>query len=71
MEVQVRTYVAACQVCKKTKISTRKYGLIPEPDTIYSPWEVIQIDLFGPWSFTDITGHQHQIQGLSIIDVPT
>jgi transposase InsO family protein len=49
----------------------KKYGTLPEPETNYSPWEVIRIDLFGPWSFTDINGITQQIQGLSIIDVAT
>ena len=48
MEAQVRDYVNKCQVCKKSKISAKKYGTLPEPDTHYDPWEVIQIDLFGP-----------------------
>jgi hypothetical protein len=71
MEAQVRQYVNNCQVCKQSKISTKKYGIIPEPDTHYEPWEVIQIDLFGPWSFNDIDGISRQIQGLSIIDIAT
>jgi transposase InsO family protein len=32
---------------------------------------VIQIDLFGPWSFNNIDGTSRQIQGLSIMDVAT
>jgi hypothetical protein len=71
MESQVRDYVNKCQVCKKSKISTKKYGTLPEPDTNYAPLEVIQIDLFGPWTFTDIDGISRHIQGLSIIDVAT
>jgi Integrase zinc binding domain len=47
MEAQVQDYVNKCQVCKKSKISTKKYGTLPEPDTNYAPWEVIQIGLFG------------------------
>ena len=71
MEAQVRHYINNCQVCKQSKISTKKYGLLPEPDTTFEPWEVIQIDLFGPWSFNDVDGVTHQIQGLSIIDIAT
>ena len=56
MEAQVRDYVNKCQICKKSKISTKKYDIIPEPDILYDPGEVIQINLFGPWSFTDIDG---------------
>jgi Integrase zinc binding domain len=71
MEAQVQTYVNTCQICKKSKLPTKKYGLLPEPDSQFTPWEVIQMDLFGPWSFTDIDGHLRHIQGLSIIDVAT
>ena len=71
MEAQVRDYINNCQVCKKTKISTKRYGILPEPNTIYEPWEVIQINLFGPWSFKDVDNKPHQLQGLSIIDVAT
>jgi hypothetical protein len=35
------------------------------------PWEIIQIDLFGAWTFEDVDNVVHQIQGLSIIDVAT
>jgi hypothetical protein len=63
--------VTNCQICKKSKISTKKYGLLPESHFECDPWEIIQIDLFGPWSFTDINNTPHQIQGLSIIDVAT
>jgi Integrase zinc binding domain len=48
MEAKARQYVDQCQVCKKTKISTKKYGLLLEPDLQCDPWEIIQIDLFGP-----------------------
>jgi hypothetical protein len=54
---------------KTLQKSLQRYGFLPEPDSIYNPWEVIQIDLFRPWSFNDINGVTRHIQGLSIIDV--
>jgi hypothetical protein len=69
MEATVRQYVSQCQICKKSKIPNKKYGLLPETDIQCDPWEIIQIDLFGPWTFEDIDHIAHQIQGLSIIDV--
>ena len=47
------------------------YGHLPKTDLNCNPWEIIQIDLFGPWMFQDVTQATHQIQGLSIIDVAT
>jgi hypothetical protein len=49
----------------------QQYGPLPQSDFICDPWEIIQIDLFGPWTFHDISHAPHQIQGLSIIDVAT
>jgi hypothetical protein len=69
MEAQVQDYVNRCQICKKSKISTKKYSTLPEPDTNFAPWEIIQIDLFGPWTFTNLDRIPRRIQGLSIIDV--
>ena len=71
MEATVRHYVDNCQVCKKTKISSKRYGHLPKSDLNCDPWEIIQIDLFGPWTFQDVNQAAHQIQGVSIIDVAT
>jgi hypothetical protein len=71
MEAKVRVYIDNCQICKKTKHPTKKYGHLPESDLVCDPWEVIQIDLFGPWTFLDIKNISHSIQGLSIINVAT
>jgi Integrase zinc binding domain len=71
MEATVQKYVDNCQICKKTKISSKLYGHLPQTDLLCDPWEIIQIDLFGPWTFQDITQTTHHIQGLSIIDVAT
>jgi Integrase zinc binding domain len=71
MEATACKYVDNCQICKKNKISSKRYGHLPEPDLLCDPWEVIQIDLFGPWTFQDVSQNTHHIQGLSIIDVAT
>jgi hypothetical protein len=71
MEAKVRDYVDKCQICKKSKTPIKKYGLLPLSDLQVDPWEVIQLDMFGPWTFLDANGTQHAIQGLSIIDVAT
>ena len=71
MEALVRAYIAKCAICKKHKHHNHKYGKLPLPDVNINPWEVIQVDLFGPWSFTDLNGIDHKIQGCSIIDIGT
>jgi hypothetical protein len=49
----------------------QKYGLLPETTFHCEPLEIIQIDLFGPWTFYDVDKVPHQIQGTSIIDIST
>jgi hypothetical protein len=71
MEAHVRQYVNKCQVCRKSKPPTKKYGILPETKIHYEPWEIIQIDLFGPWTSYDVDKVSHQIQGISIIDIAT
>jgi hypothetical protein len=71
MEAKVRQYVSQCQICKKSKIPIKKYGRLPETGIQCDPWEIFQIDLFGPWTFTDIDNATHHIQGLSRINVAT
>ena len=49
-----------------------KYGKLPPAlDTNYLPWEVIQVDLFGPWAFTEKSGKDRFIHAVSIIDPAT
>jgi hypothetical protein len=71
MEAHVRQYVNKCQVCKKSKAPTKKYGLLPKTKIHCEQWEIIQLDLFGPWTFYDVDKISHQIQGISIIDIAT
>jgi hypothetical protein len=71
MEVQVRQHVDQCQVCKKSKPPTKKYGILPEITTHCDPWEIIQFNLFDPWTFHDDDKVPHRLQELSIIDVVT
>jgi RNase H-like domain found in reverse transcriptase/Integrase zinc binding domain len=54
MEEKVCVYSDNCQICKKIKHPTKKYGHLPESDLVCDPWEVIQIDLFGLCTFHDI-----------------
>ena len=55
----VMEFIKSCEGCIKGKRSHPKYGKLPPAlDTIYNPWEVIQVDLFGPWSFNDVTNKE-------------
>ena len=67
----VSKFVKDCETCQKWKRPGRRYGKLPAHTAPYEPWECIQIDLFGPWSFDDINGITRQIKAVTIIDVCT
>jgi transposase InsO family protein len=71
MEAKVRSYVKDCPICRQRKRPSKKYGLIPVPDNEYQPWQATQVDLFGPWTFTDVKNIEHKLQAVSTIDVAT
>jgi len=50
------------------KHPTQKYCLLPPTTAIYTPWQCVHIDLFGPWKFECKDKHQHQLRAVSIID---
>lgn len=68
----IKNFIKKCDGCLKEKRSQPKFGKLPPAfDTIYSPWQVIQVDLVGPWLFSDATGKDRNIHALSIIDPTT
>ena len=38
-----------CYTCQTTKKRTKKYGLLPEKTAESDPWDVLCIDLIGPY----------------------
>lgn len=71
MEAKTIEYVKNCPICKQYKRPTKKYGIIPLQVQDYQPWQICQVDLFGPWTFRDNDGNEHKLQALSIIDIAT
>ena len=69
MEAKTIAYVKDCPICKQYKQPSKKYGLLPLHKQQYKPWQVCQVDLFGPWTFRDNSGMEHKLQALSMIDV--
>jgi len=71
LSILTQKFIRNCSICQKWKRPGRRYGKIPAHTTQYQPWECIQIDLFGPWSFDDVNGITRQIKAITIIDVCT
>ena len=67
---QIQKYVANCVTCKKFKKSRKKYGKLPvkEVNDEIIPWETVQIDTIGPYSFVTKDGKYLEIFAKTMID---
>ena len=43
------TCISTCSVCQKQKKQCKKYGLLPEKEVEYKPWEQLCLNLIGPY----------------------
>ena len=71
---RITAHVSNCTVCSKIKCNQRAYGDLPVSRLATNPpqpWETIQVDLFGPWTWTDCNGINRSIHAISIIDIAT
>ncbi len=47
----VHNICSTCHTCQLTKRSTKKYGYLPEKEAEADPWDVLCVDLIGPYTF--------------------
>jgi len=50
LRAEVHDVCSKCHTCQKTKRSTRKYGHLPEKEAQTDPWDVLCVDLIGPYT---------------------
>jgi transposase InsO family protein len=55
MTSDIYKYVQGCPECQWFKKQRKNFGDIPVSDPIVTPWEVVAVDLTGPWTVP--TGH--------------
>ena len=46
----VRKYIKTCDQCQRLKKSQKKYGHVPPKEAEVDPWEILQVDLIGPYT---------------------
>ena len=65
--------VSTCSVCQKQKKQHKKYGLLPEKEAEYKPWERLYVDLIGPYKIrTKKCGHKiPELRWVTMIDPAT
>ena len=47
---QVHQHVSTCRTCQLNKRKTKKYGHLPAKKAEAKPWEVLCVDLIGPYT---------------------
>ena len=50
------------------RLLPKKYGEVPLAHPELQPWECVQIDLCGPWTFKCVNGQEHSIKAVTMID---
>ena len=61
-----------CPTCQTTKRSTRKYGHLPPKEAEAKPWEIVCVDLIGPYTMRRVDGKNVlTLWALTIIDPAT
>jgi Integrase zinc binding domain len=43
---------SSCDVCQQTKITHSEYGHLPEKESECKPWEILFVDMIGPYTLT-------------------
>jgi hypothetical protein len=47
---EVHDICTKCHVCQKTKCTSKKYGHLPPKEAESTPWDVLCVDLIGPYT---------------------
>jgi len=49
MRKEIAKSVSTCLICQKNKRQQKKFGLLPEKEAEYEPWQCLCVDLIGPY----------------------
>ena len=71
MRDQVRKYVKHCKSCQFNKRTKLQYGHVPPKQVVTTPWEVLCVDLIGPYTLKGKDGSVLDFMCLTMIDPAT
>jgi hypothetical protein len=66
----VQSYCKTCKVCQFNKKTRKQYGKLPIKEAETNPWEIVPVDLVGPWKVKTPSGTKTLIC-FTAIDPPT
>eukprot|EP00804_Cyclotella_cryptica_P023782 CCRYP_011156-RA/>CCRYP_011156-RA protein AED:0.40 eAED:0.51 QI:0/0/0/1/0/0/3/0/266 len=67
----VRTFVKNCHKCQVNKRRQHKYGKLPTKLVVSNPWEVLCVDLIGPYTLKGKDGTEIDFMCVTMIDPAT
>ena len=50
MRMQITTSVRSCAICQRNKKQRKKYGHLPKKTAETNPWDVLSVDIIGPYT---------------------
>ena len=67
---QVKRCCKYCSICQKLKKKQKKYGYLPPKEAEDKPWEIVCVDLIGPYTVKTPSGHK-SLTTMTMIDPAT
>ena len=71
LQEYVHQFCKTCAICQKTKLSKKKYGHLPEKRAEANPWDVLCVDLIGPYKITRKGKSDLKLHCVTMIDPVT
>ncbi len=68
MQTTVRSIPKSCKTCQVNKTRTQKYGHLPPKIIISTPWEVLCVNLIGPYTLKGLDGSAIDFMALTMIN---
>ena len=68
MRVDIQSHVKSCDICQKYKRQKKKYGHLPPKKAEAEPWEILCVDLIGPYKIHQ--GPNRIVNGKRVYKLP-
>jgi hypothetical protein len=52
----VKSYCKTCKLCQFNKKTRKQFGKLPIKEAETKPWEIVQVDIVGPWKVKTPSG---------------
>ena len=71
MRKDIQDFVKKCSICQKNKKQKKKYGHLPEKQAEVDPWNVLCVDLIGPYTIKRKGKEKLALWAVTMIDPAT